>query len=92
MHLQKSVADKLTQRRIRRTGAAVIDSGIFDATWYMETYTDVAETSIDPLIHFVKYGFNEGRDPGPNFSLSGYRWLNQSMVGSARPVAVAPTI
>lgn len=40
--------------RIRR-------SGLFDAKWYRTTNKDVAKSGMDPLRHFVCYGFREGR-------------------------------
>ena len=35
--------------------------------WYLSTNPDVAESNIDPLLHYLKYGGFEGRDPGPKF-------------------------
>jgi hypothetical protein len=36
-------------------------SGLFDRTWYCRRYPDVAESGIDPMMHFVIYGLAEGR-------------------------------
>jgi hypothetical protein len=35
----------------------------FDAEWYLEHYPDVASAGMDPLEHFLRYGFKEGRRP-----------------------------
>lgn len=48
----------------------------FDAQWYLRRYPDVAAAGIDPMLHFVKFGAKEGRDPLPTFSLSGYAYAN----------------
>src|SRR5690606_868829 len=40
-------------------------SNMFDAAWYLEQYQDIADTGIDPVVHYLAYGANEGRDPGP---------------------------
>lgn len=42
-------------------------SGLFDRDWYCATYPDVAQTGLDPMWHFVKYGLDLGRCPGPGF-------------------------
>lgn len=47
-------------------------SGLFDASWYLETYPDVAARGVDPVRHYVRYGAREGRDPNRLFSSSWY--------------------
>jgi GT2 family glycosyltransferase/glycosyltransferase involved in cell wall biosynthesis/uncharacterized coiled-coil protein SlyX len=58
-------------------------SGLFDEEWYTERYPDVAESTEDPLIHYLLWGGFEGRDPGPNFDSDWYLKSNQD-VKSAR--------
>ncbi|KTC93481.1 chromosome segregation protein [Legionella cincinnatiensis] len=43
-------------------------SVFFDANWYLDYYPDVKASGLDPVMHYVKYGAAEKRDPGPNFS------------------------
>jgi GT2 family glycosyltransferase/glycosyltransferase involved in cell wall biosynthesis len=50
----------------------VKNSGLFDQEWYLVNYPDVANSGTDPASHYLLYGGFEGRDPGPNFSSSGY--------------------
>ena len=50
----------------------ILDSGYFQADWYLNQYQDVAAANQDPLEHYLLYGVSEGRDPGPDFSTSGY--------------------
>lgn len=40
----------------------------FDADFYVSTYNDIAIAAVDPLQHFMDHGWQEGRDPNPNFS------------------------
>jgi GT2 family glycosyltransferase len=47
-------------------------SGLFDRSWYLKQYPDVAELKMDPISHYLRYGAPEGRDPNPNFSTWGY--------------------
>lgn len=62
-------------RRARRDAAAVRlirQSGLFDGAWYLETYPDVAARGFDPVLHYVRYGADEGRDPNHLFSSTWY--------------------
>jgi hypothetical protein len=43
---------------------AIAFGGGFDGQWYRKNYTDLPGTA-DPLMHFVRYGASEGRDPSP---------------------------
>ncbi len=44
----------------------------FDAPFYLSQNPDVEQAGIDPLVHFVLWGWREGRDPNPDFSTSFY--------------------
>lgn len=57
-------------------------SSMFDATWYLAQYQDVAATGIDPVVHYLAYGANEGRDPGPGFSTRMYLESNPDVKAS----------
>jgi hypothetical protein len=45
---------------------------IFDPHWYLTQYPDVAAAGLDPVQHFLKSGFAEGRNPNPYFDSSWY--------------------
>jgi GT2 family glycosyltransferase/glycosyltransferase involved in cell wall biosynthesis len=47
-------------------------SGLFDADYYRIGYKDVAESGMDPLLHFTLHGAYEGRNPGPQFDMRLY--------------------
>jgi GT2 family glycosyltransferase len=40
-------------------------SSTFDPKCYLEKYPDVARTGMDPLVHYLKYGIAEERNPNP---------------------------
>src|ERR1700722_17798847 len=42
-------------------------SGLFDQTFYSNTYLDVAAVGADPFEHFFFHGYKEGRRPNPVF-------------------------
>ena len=46
-------------------------SGLFDADWYLKRYPDISAANVDPLTHFMTFGYREDRDPNPIFST---RW------------------
>lgn len=50
----------------------VSKSKFFDKKWYLEKYPDVAAAKIDPVYHYLQFGWTEGRDPGPAFSSDAY--------------------
>lgn len=47
-------------------------SPIFDASWYLAKYPDVAGSGIDPVEHYVNWGAAEGRQPHPLFDPKWY--------------------
>lgn len=48
-------------------------SKLFDAKWYLKQYHDVAVKKADPVLHYIRHGWKEGRDPSEQFS--GNRYL-----------------
>jgi hypothetical protein len=56
--------------------AAVEASGFLDRAWYRTTYPDVARSSVDPVLHYLRQGWREGRDPGPRFATRYYLEAN----------------
>lgn len=37
-------------------------SEFFDGAYYLEKYSDVLKSGMNPLVHFILFGYNEGRD------------------------------
>lgn len=50
----------------------VKSSAYFSESWYLSEYPDVQMIGIDPAEHYLWIGAAMGRDPGPDFSTSGY--------------------
>lgn len=46
---------------------------LFDPAFYLAHNPDVAATGMDPYEHFTRFGWTEGRDPNPLFSVSCYQ-------------------
>jgi hypothetical protein len=47
--------------------------------WYLKTYPDVAMAGMDPVEHYLQFGWHEGRDPSPDFSTLGYLTLHDDV-------------
>lgn len=47
--------------------------GLFDADWYRATNMDVAQSDLDPAVHYVRHGAREGRSASPRFNTAAYR-------------------
>ena len=50
----------------------IIESKLFDASWYLKQNPDVARAGLNPLMHYLSSGAAEGRDPHPLFDASWY--------------------
>ncbi len=51
-------------------------SAFFDAKWYLEQYPNVKKTGLDPIVHYLKYGWKEKLNPSQNFSGADYYAAN----------------
>lgn len=47
-------------------------SGLFDTDFYLANYPDVRHSGQDALLHFVTFGWQEGRRPNPYFDPAWY--------------------
>lgn len=76
----------LVSRNVRKKQlghiTAIRKSGLFDVEWYLRTYPDVAAAGIDPIRHYIVTGWQEARDPGPEFSSSAYLKANKDVAKS----------
>ena len=57
----------------------------FDAAFYRAQNPDVTAAGVDPLAHFMAYGWREGRDPTPDFSVEAYAELNPDVDAEVNP-------
>ena len=47
-------------------------SNLFNEKYYLDTYLDVKISKVNPLWHFVRFGWKEGRNPSENFDTKYY--------------------
>lgn len=58
----------------------------FDPDWYLSKNPDVQQAGLDPLTHYIRHGWREGRRPIPDFSPSEYLAAHKELaLGSQEP-------
>ena len=63
----------LRKKRLRREQISFLSaSGRFDNSWYLEKYSDVRDSKMNPIEHYVRHGAAEGRNPSPDFDTKFY--------------------
>lgn len=64
----------------------------FDADWYISRYPDVQAVGLDPAVHYLRYGYRIGRDPGPAFSTRFHQHAFADLVGESEPLTALAKI
>lgn len=54
----------------------------FDAVWYRDAYEDVRLSGVDPVQHYMTFGYLEGRNPNAAFSTLGYMAANPDLANA----------
>ncbi len=50
----------------------ILKSGLFDKRFYLNQYSDVGQAKLDPVMHYLKHGWKEGRNPSSKFDNDAY--------------------
>ncbi|PIE59875.1 MAG: hypothetical protein CSA32_01815 [Desulfobulbus propionicus] len=58
---------------LRREYTLIRESGLFDDAYYAGISPDLVPGETDLLLHFIKHGWNEGRNPNPLFQIWWYQ-------------------
>ena len=56
--------------------ATIKRSGYFDSFYYLAAYPDVRRSDVEPLLHFIQYGWREKRNPSVRFETAFYLRMN----------------
>lgn len=67
-----------------KLGRALSIKGIFDPKWYLGQNPDVSAAKVNPLRHYLEYGWREGRRPIPLFNPLWYLDQNPDVAASGR--------
>lgn len=54
-------------------------SGLFDVKYYLFAYPDIRKAEIDPIMHYIKFGVAEGRNPSREFNTNFYLNKNEDV-------------
>lgn len=73
------------RRRDARDLAMLASSDYFDARYYLDRYADVAQSGMDPLLHYVDHGASELRRPSRKFDTNFYA-KNTPDIGGLNPL------
>ncbi|CAN7204257.1 hypothetical protein LJR219_000574 [Phenylobacterium sp. LjRoot219] len=65
-------AEELKPAPLVDPATRVVVAAEFDSRFYLETNPDIADAGVDPIEHFLLHGWEEGRDPCPQFSVREY--------------------
>ena len=56
----------------KRWKKIIENSGLFDTKYYLFNYLDVRLKDINPILHYIKYGVQEGKNPNASFDTKFY--------------------
>ena len=81
---------RLREYRQRSVRTTINSFGLFDGDWYLLNNADVRISGADPLTHYMRHGFAEGRSPGPNgiapAAFRATRFGHPDQAGSGKPL------
>ncbi len=78
---QADAATVVTERAEQHDLATLQRSGLFDGGWFMARNPDLQDGSHAALVHWHRYGWQEGRWPNPYFDPAYYRARNPGCTG-----------
>lgn len=70
--LEDSFGSDFPPEAIERAVRAIPGEGWFDERFYLRANPDVAESGMEPFLHYLRHGWREGRDPSDRFSVDFY--------------------
>jgi len=62
----------IEDKQIKEEYRIIKESGLFDEEWYLNQYPDVLKAGMDPILHYIRHGWKELRDPSPAFNTAFY--------------------
>lgn len=70
--LKKSRFDYKTANYYKIAYEKIVESGLFDFDYYLQSYNDVKNSGMDPLVHYLFHGYKEGKLPSLYFNQDSY--------------------
>jgi hypothetical protein len=64
----------------RKDVNTIRQSNLFDSEYYLASYPDVKNAKVDPILHFVRHGVYELRNPNATFDTRNYLLMNKDVL------------
>ena len=58
--------------KLLRNYLLLLNSDFFDSNYYLKENPDVAKAKVNPIFHYLQFGWKEGRNPSPFFNTNDY--------------------
>ena len=58
--------------KLLRNYFLLLNSDFFDSKYYLKENPDVAKAKANPILHYLQFGWKEGRNPSPLFNTNDY--------------------
>lgn len=58
----------------------ILESEQFDNTFYLANYPEVKHSGLDPLVHYVAFGYKEHKNPNATFNTEIYQSLFSKII------------
>lgn len=72
-YTRRKMISALKRRLVRRQQYYLIkNSGLFDVNYYINTYKDIKNSGVDPIYHYIDFGWKERRNPSKEFNTEKY--------------------
>ena len=92
--------DKKIARLIIKGYKAIRKNKLFDDEFYLNSYPKVKNSNMDPLLHYIYFGFKEGKRPNKTFDALFYKYnyddvninplIHYALYGSAEDRQIRP--
>ncbi|MDO6838034.1 hypothetical protein Q4602_00985 [Paraglaciecola chathamensis] len=79
---------EIQNKSLKKEHGIIQESGLFDSSWYLTKYPECSVFKMTPIMHYVKYGWREGKNPSVGFDTSWYLNTNSDI----KAVGVNPLI
>ena len=66
-YISYKIKDKAKASEITKGYKAIRKNNLFDDEFYLDKYPKVASSGMDPLLHYIFFGFDEGKKPNDTF-------------------------
>ena len=63
-------------------------SGLFDVDYYLHAYPEVERQNLNPIMHYIKTGWHQGKNPSPDFDTAYYLRENKERCIETQPMII----